>query len=149
MQSFGIIDDKIVESWRRLSHTMAIATLLRGSPYHLQHDRSYFPIDLCDKYSIAQNQVFDLKLEGVQHVITDMTNYALKKYEEARDLWNDRCVGENKKYQDMILLSTPSVLYLEQLKKKKYNIVDKSLSSPFMNVRLQNRLLKQKKLHSF
>ena len=62
MQSFGIIDDKIVESWRRLSHTMAIATLLRGSPYHLQHDRSYFPIDLCDKYSIAQNQVFDLKL---------------------------------------------------------------------------------------
>ena len=115
MQSFGIIDDKIVESWRRLSHTMAIATLLRGSPYHLQHDRSYFPIDLCDKYSIAQNQVFDLKLEGVQHVITDMTNYALKNYEEARDLWNDGCVGENKKYQDMILLSTPSVLYLEQL----------------------------------
>ena len=78
-----------------------------------------------------------------------MTDYALQNYQEARDLWNEGCVGENKKYQDMILLSTRSVLYLEQLKKKNYNIVDKSLSSPFMNVRLQNRLLKQKKLHSF
>ena len=32
MQSFGIIDDKMVEAWRRFSHTMAYGMLLRGTP---------------------------------------------------------------------------------------------------------------------
>lgn len=148
MQSFGIIDEDLVEGWRRATHTMAISTLLRGTPYHLQHDRSYFPVELCEKHHVAQNQVFDIKLEGVQHVIRDMTDTALQNYEEAKMIWKKGC-EKNKDYQDMILLASPSVFYLEQLKKRKYNIVDKALSSPFMNVKLQNRLLKQKKLHSF
>lgn len=149
MQSFGIIDDQLVEGWRRVSHTMAVSTLLRGSPYHLQHDRSYFPVDLCDKYNIAQNQVFDIQLEGVKNVVRDMVDISLQNYEEAKAIWQKGCVGQNKQYQDMILLASPSIFYLEQLRKRKYNLVDKSLSSPFMNVKLQNRLLKQKKFHSY
>ena len=49
----------------------------------------------------------------------------------------------------MVLLTTPSVFYLEQLRKHDYFILNKSLSSPFMNVKLQNRLLVQKKLHRY
>ena len=49
----------------------------------------------------------------------------------------------------MVFLTTPSVFYLEQLKKRDYLILNKSLSSPFMNVKLQKRLLVQKKLHRY
>ena len=149
MQSFGITDDKMVEGWRRISHSMGIATLLRGTPYHLQHDRSYFPVDLCEKNGISQNQVFDIKLEGIHNIIKDMANTALMNYEEAKLLWREGCVGDYKQFENMILLASPSIFYLEQLKKKKYDIVDKSLSSPFMNVKLQSRLLKQQKLHRY
>ena len=149
MQSFGITDDKLVEGWRHASHTMAIATLLRGTPYHLQHDKSYFPADLCEKYAIEQNQVFDIKLEGIKKIIQEMTDTALHNYDEAKTIWREGCTGDNKQFGDMILLASPSVFYLEQLKKRKYDIVNKSLSSPFMNVKLQNRLLTQKKLHRY
>ena len=50
----------------------------------------------------------------------------------------------NKQYKTMFLLSTPGVFYLEKLRKKGYNLLDASLTSPFMNVQLQNRLLIQK-----
>ena len=95
----------------------------------------------------------------VKSVVKEMTDFALNNYEEIRPLWKKGCVGRNKEFERLILLGSPSLLYLEQLKKKKYDVTgrrfsgvlmeEKSLSSPFMNVRLQNRLLKQKSFNRY
>ena len=144
MQSFGITDNNLVEGWRRASHVMSISTLLRGSPYHLQHDKCYFPLDICKKNGLAPIDACDVKSEAVKKVVKEIADSALSTYEEARALWKVGCNGENKQYKTMFLLSTPGVFYLEKLRKKGYNLLDASLTSPFMNVQLQNRLLIQK-----
>ena len=149
MQSFGIIDDKMVEAWRRASHTMAISTLLRGSPYHLQHDRCYFPLDICKRYDLAPIDACDVKSDSVKSVVKEMADAALANYDKAKVIWKEGCTGENKRYMNMFLLTSPSVFYLEKLRKKGYNLLDPSLSSPFMNVQLQNRLILQKQFHRF
>lgn len=149
----------MVEAWRRLTHSMAISILLRGTPYHLQHERSYFPVDLSNKYNLPSVRECDVQSESVQQVVKEMTDYALDNYSSVRKLWKKGCTGPNKQYETMILLGSPSIFYLEQLKKRKYILtsrneeeldrVDESLSSPFMNVKLQNRLLKQKSFKSY
>lgn len=149
----------MVEAWRRLTHSMAISILLRGTPYHLQHERSYFPVDLSNKYNLPSVRECDVRSESVQQVVKEMTDYALDNYSSVRKLWKKGCTGPNKQYETMILLGSPSIFYLEQLKKRKYILtsrneeeldrVDESLSSPFMNVKLQNRLLKQKSFKSY
>ena len=159
MQSFRIEDDSIVEAWRRLTHSMAISILLRGTPYHFQHEKSYFPADLAKKYDLPSFRECDIKSDKVQQVIKEMAEYALDNYNSVRKLWKQGCKGPNKQFETMILLGSPSIFYLEQLKKRNYKLtgrnrkglerVDESLSSPFMNVKLQNRLLRQKSFKSY
>ena len=91
------------------------------------------PIDACD-----------VKSETVKKVVKEIAESALATYDEAKALWKAGCHGENKQYKTMFLLTTPAVFYLEKLGKKGYNLLDASLTSPFMNVQLQNRLLIQK-----
>lgn len=122
MQSFRIEDDSMVEAWRRLTHSMAISTLLRGTPYHLQHKKSYFPEDLCKKYGIPSALKCDVQSNEVKNVVKEMTDYALNNYEEIRPLWKKGCVGRNKEFERLILLGSPSLLFLEQLKKRKYDV---------------------------
>lgn len=123
MQSFQIEDDSMVEAWRRLTHTMAISTFLRGTPYYMKNGKSYFPQDLCKKYELPAIERCDIKAENVKSIVRDMTNYALDNYEEVRKLWKQGCRGDNKQFERMILLGTPSVFYLEQLKKRKFDLV--------------------------
>ena len=122
MQSFRIEDDSMVEAWRRLTHTMAISTFLRGTPFYIQNNKSYFPQDLCSKYELPPIEKCDIQSDGVKNVIRDMTNHALENYQEVRKLWKQGCKGNNKQFERMILLGSPSVFYLEQLKKQKFNI---------------------------
>lgn len=112
----------MVEAWRRLTHSMAISTLLRGTPYHLQHKKSYFPEDLCKKYGIPSALKCDVQSNEVKNVVKEMTDYALNNYEEIRPLWKKGCVGRNKEFERLILLGSPSLLFLEQLKKRKYDV---------------------------
>lgn len=149
MQSFGIIDDKMVEAWRRFSHTMAYGMLLRGTPYHFQHDKTYFPKDVCEQFGLLPIKACDLNSDAVRNVVKHLTEKALQNYEEAASIWKEGNKGDNGAFEDMVFLTTPSVFYLEQLKKRDYLILNKSLSSPFMNVKLQKRLLVQKKLHRY
>ena len=149
MQSFGIVDDQMVEAWRRFSHTMAYGLLLRGTPYHFKHDKTYFPKDVCEEFGLLPIKACDLNSDAVRNVVKHLTDAALQNYKEAAAIWKDGSKGENKIFEDMVLLTTPSVFYLEQLRKRDYYILNKSLSSPFMNVKLQNRLLVQKKLHRY
>lgn len=159
MQSFRIEDDSMVEAWRRLTHSMAISILLRGTPYHFQHEKSYFPADLAKKYDLPSFRECDIKSDKVQQVVKEMAEYALDNYNSVRKLWKQGCKGPNKQFETMILLGSPSIFYLEQLKKRNYKLtgrnrkglerVDESLSSPFMNVKLQNRLLRQKSFKSY
>ena len=72
MQSFGITDNNLVEGWRRASHVMSISTLLRGSPYHLQHDKCYFPLDICKKNGLAPIDACDVKSEAVKKVVKEI-----------------------------------------------------------------------------
>lgn len=149
MQSFGIVDDHMVEAWQRFSHTMAYGLLLRGTPYHFKHDKTYFPKDVCEKFGLLPIKACDLNSDAVRNVVKHLTDTALQNYKEAAAIWKEGSKGENKAFEDMVLLTTPSVFYLEQLRKHDYFILNKSLSSPFMNVKLQNRLLVQKKLHRY
>ena len=149
MQSFGIIDDKMVEAWRRFSHTMAYGMLLRGTPYHFQHDKTCFPKDVCEQFGLLPIKACDLNSDAVRNVVKHLTEKALQNYEEAASIWKEGSKGDNGAFEDMVFLTTPSVFYLEQLKKRDYLILNKSLSSPFMNVKLQKRLLVQKKLHRY
>ena len=147
MQSFGIIDDNLVDGWRRASHIMAISTLLRGSPYHLQHDKSYFPQDICERKGVPSTEVLDVTSNAVKSVVQEITEDSLSRFEEAKAIWLKGCQGTNSQFKDMFLLTTPAVFYLQQLKKKGFDLSNKSLNSPFMNVKLQKRLLIQKKFH--
>ena len=118
MQSFGIIDDKMVEAWRRFSHTMAYGMLLRGTPYHFQHDKTYFPKDVCEQFGLLPIKACDLNSDAVRNVVKHLTEKALQNYEEAALLWKEGSKGDYGAFEDMIFLTTPSVFYLEQLKKR-------------------------------
>ena len=85
MQSFGIIDDKMVEAWRRFSHTMAYGMLLRGTPYHFQHDKTYFPKDVCEQFGLLPIKACDLNSDAVRNVVKHLTEKALQNYEGARE----------------------------------------------------------------
>ena len=139
----------MVEAWQRFSHTMAYGLLLRGTPYHFKHNKTYFPKDVCEKFGLLPIKACDLNSDAVRNVVKHLTDTALQNYKEAAAIWKEGSKGENKAFEDMVLLTTPSVFYLEQLRKHDYFILKKSLSSPFMNVKLQNRLLVQKKLHRY
>ena len=123
MQTFHIEDDSMVEAWRQLSHIMSISTLLRGSPYHLKHDKSYFPLDLCKAHGVPPVDSCDVQSEGVKRVVQDMTDNALEMYNDVETLWKKGCVGELKQFKNMILLGSPAVFYLQKLKKKNYNLI--------------------------